>query len=270
MKDTIGEVEVLARSAIRARLLEELFEHERVRKDALKERVDASRTSIQRNLDVLEEHGWVASNSRDYWITQSGRPVVEEFLALLKIIHAAKRLQPLLEWLPREEFDLELHALAAADLTVARERNPYAPVNRHVDLLESADRFRCLLPAVGLQPMRVARDSVVERGSVHTVVFDPDVVATLERDRNYGDPVENLLEDPGAELLVSDRPVPFYLGLGDGVVQIGVGDDQGAPRSLVESDADEVIAWAEQKFDEFAAAATPLASHWGSRSIPER
>lgn len=269
MDDTIEEVNVLARSSIRAELLKVLFEHEQIKKDVLKERVAASRTGIQRNLDVLEERGWIGSNNKEYWITLAGKPVVEEFLELLNTIHVAKRLQPLLEWVPPNEFDLELHSLATADLIVSQEIDPYAPANRHINLMKSSDRFRCLLPAVGLQPMMVARDRVVNHGSTHTVVLDPDLLDTLQDNHNYMELVEDILSDRDSEMFVSERQIPFYLGIADDAVQIGVGDDQGTPRSLVESKADDVQGWAERKYDKFKANAKPLASLWDALSVPK-
>lgn len=266
MKGAFEELGFLTNSPARLRLLEELCEHGRLEKHRLRERVDASRTTVQRNLDALEERGWVRGNTREYWITRSGQPVAERLLEALTTVHAAKRVQPLLQWLPDDEFDLDVRALATADVTVSEETAPYAPVERHVDLMRSAEEFRCLLPAVGLQPMTVAQDRIVEQDCTHEVVLDEDVAETLRSRPVYREVVEELLASERCDLLVTEREVPFYLGLAPDAVQIGVGDADGVPRGLVETGAEEVRAWAERTFAGYQRAADPLAARWPTPS----
>lgn len=266
MDQPIEEVNVLARSPTRIRLFEELYEHEQLAKSDLKQRIDASRTTIQRNLDALQEQGWVAGNNREYWVTRSGKPVAEQFLELLNTIYAAKRIQPFLEWLHMDELDLPLSSLANAEITVTDENNPYAPVNRHIELMQSTDWFRCLLPAVGLQPLLVARDRILKHESRHEIVVDPDIVDTLRTRDAYQDPLGDILSTDRATVLVSDREIPFYLGMAEGVVQIGVSDDDGVPRSLIETGAGEVREWAEETYEEYRTAAEPLLSRQSSAS----
>lgn len=258
MEDTIEHVSFLARSEPRVRLLKEIYEQQVIEKNELRERVDASRTTVQRNLDALEERGWIEGDNRTYTITPSGQPVTEQLLRLLDTVYAARRLQPFLEFAPHEQFDLDFHRLATADITVADETDPYAPVNRHVALMEDADHFRCLLPAVGLQPMMVARTCVLEHGNRHEVILDPGVADTVRTVDVYRDVLVDLVSSDRARLLVSDDPVPFYLGLADDVVQIGVGDDEGTPRGLVESDASDVRRWANRTYSEYRDDATPM------------
>lgn len=269
MEDTVEDVSFLARSESRVRLLEEIYEQQVIEKNELKERVDASRTTVQRNLDALEERGWIEGDNRTYAITPSGQPVTEQLLRLLDTVYAAKRLQPFLEFAPHEQFDLDFHRLATADITVADETDPYAPVNRHIALMKDTEQFRCLLPAVGLQPMMVARTCVIEHGYRHEVVLDPGVADTLRSDDIYRDVLADLVSSDRARLLVSDDPVPFYLGLADDAVQIGVGDDEGTPRGLVESDASDVRRWANRTYGEYREDATPLRTQLPNARILE-
>ena len=262
MEKTIEEVDYLARSTTRVRLLEALYENGSLEKAELKDRVDVSRTTIQRNLDALEAEGWVRDDNCEYWITRSGELVAEQLLALLDTIYVSKQFEPLLKWLPPDSFDLDVHSLADADLVVADERDPYAPVNRHLELMQSAETFRGLLPAVGLQPLLVAHECVTERGHTQEIVVDEDVAATLSDEPNYRDPVEALLESDRCAVLVADRTVPFYLGLADDTVQIGVGDDDEVPRSLAETSDPDVRDWVERTYEEFRADAEPLAARW--------
>jgi hypothetical protein len=59
-------------------------------------------------------------------------------------------------------------------------------------------------------------------------------------------------------MLVSPTELPFYLGLtDDGCVQIGVEDDDGLPRSLLETTDGDVMEWAESVYRKYRAEAEP-------------
>lgn len=262
MEGTIGKVDYLARSATRVKLLKALYERGPLEKSELKDCVDATRTTVQRNLDALAAEGWIRDDNCTYWITRSGMLLTEQFLALLDTLSVTEDFEPFLKWLPPNSFDLDLDALATADLTVADKSDPYAPVNRHVEFMRSAEEFQCILPAVGLQPMLVARDCIIERGHVHEIVLSEDVAETLASDRSYREPVADLVESDRCELVVSRRSVPFYLGLAGDTVQIGVGDDDEVPQSLVESTDPNVREWGEETYTEHRTDAEPFTTRW--------
>ncbi len=248
MDDAIEAVEFLARSSTRVRLLAALDERGRLQKEELKGAVDASRTTIQRNLDALEERGWIRNDAREYRITELGAAIVDGFLELAKTVHVARRLEPLLARLPADSLDLPVRSLEDANVTVADPNNPLAPINRHVELVRSADRFRCLLPAVGLRPLLVVQESVLQGGHRHEVIVDEGVADTLRSDPAYRDPLAEMLASDRFALLVTDAEIPFYLGIGDGTVQLGVGDEDGTPKSLAECDSTVVREWAERTY----------------------
>lgn len=57
---------------------------------------------------------------------------------------------------------------------------------------------------------------------------------------------------------MTDDEVPFCLGIVDGLVQIGVEDDEGVPRALAESSSDELREWARERFAAFEQRASEL------------
>jgi predicted transcriptional regulator len=99
---------------------------------------------------------------------------------------------------------------------------------------------------------------VVEHGREHEIVVDVDVAETLSKDRSYRDPVRDLVESERCDIRVSERPVPFYLGLANDTVQIGVGDDEETPQGLAESTEPDVWEWAERTYADYRADAEPL------------
>ena len=174
---------------------------------------------------------------------------------MLDTIGVVERLRPFLRWFPDDALEFDPRVLADAKIFVSSAANPYAPVNRHVEVMRSVEQFRCLLPAVGLQPMTVVRDCVVERSQEQAVVFGANVAPTLRRESAYAAVLEELGDSDRCDMYVADEEIRYYLGLCEDCVQIGVEDGDGMPRALVETDADEVREWAERTFESYLEAA---------------
>lgn len=257
--DVVADVEVLARSGNRVRLLETLLDEGPVEKCELAAECDVVRTTLQRNLDTLADRDLIQEcDVRTYELTPVGEEVTRSLLELVKTTHTARRLAPLLKWLPNGAFDLEVRHLADAKLVEATEGDPYAPVNRHVAALETADSFRGVLSVVGQHALETAYDRIKATTAEHELVVGPEAATTLREDSHYCDVVAELLETGQCRIYVSERSIPFYLGLVDDRVQIGVEDEDGIPRALVETDAPDVFEWAENKYDEYRMTASPL------------
>lgn len=256
--EPIEAIGFLARSANRWWILRTLRDTGPMSERELREKGDATRTTLQRNLVTLEEQDWINQpTQRTYALTLAGEAIVEQFETFTQTVEVTERLASLLEWIPQDSFDLDLHHLADATISVSTNADPYAPVNDHMRAMKEGETFRCMVPAIGLPAMTVSRDCV-ERGCEHTIVVDPDAAETLRTDENYADVVADLTESDCCTLLEAADPVPYYLGIADDVVQIGVGDDEGKPQALVESRSDAVRSWAEETLDTYVDGARPL------------
>ncbi|MFB6172369.1 MAG: helix-turn-helix transcriptional regulator [Haloarculaceae archaeon] len=237
----LEEVSFLAGSTCRVRLLSVLARRGRLTRDELRDVADASRTTVQRNLDALEERGWIASSAREYRATPCGALVVEELCGLLETVGVAVQLQTGLQWLPRGALDFDLRHLADARVTVATASDPYAPVNRYAQTLEAATRFRGVVSSVGFDALRTV-DGTADRD--WTVVLDADALETLQTTAAYAAAFASSVQAESVDLYVYGGGVPFSLGLVDGRVEIGVEDDEGMPRALIETESERVREWA--------------------------
>lgn len=254
--DGVDGVAMLAASGHRATILAALHEDGPLSKDDLVERTGAARVSVGRNLDRLSEGGVVAEVEGGYRLTLRGDMVVEPFLAAVDAAALAADLGPLLEHLPPGEFELDPRALSDAEVTAATRADPYAPVERHAAAVAEADRYRGLLPAVGASPMEESADRVLDGELTVELVASAAVVDAM-RSPEYADALEPMLAVENFSLLVYDGAVPYFLGLVDGTVQLGV-DDDGVPAALAESDAPEVVEWAERTYERYRSAAEPV------------
>jgi len=257
-RDPVDAVAFLARSPNRVAVLDSLRRDGPLDRRALRGRFDVARTTLHRNLDALAERGWVRETDAGYTVTPVGAGVARRFATLRDTVDAAAHLQPVLQWLPADALDLDLRALADADVVTADPSDPYAPVDRHVEALERADSVRALLPAVGLKAMAAARERVRVDGSEHDLVVEPGVADTLRDDPSYAASADELVASERVSVRVHDGSIPYYLGLLDDSVQLGVSDGTGMPRALLETDGATIREWAADVHDEYRANADPL------------
>lgn len=255
--EAIEEIEFLTRSHSRIAAFDELRTEGSLTKTELRDRLNVSRTTVTRNLDALKERNWVTKANGEYAITRIGELVADELFDLVEVMRTAARLEGIMEWIPDEEFDLDLRCLTDADITLADPSDPYAPAREHANRLESADEFRGLLPAVGHEPMRSARQGVLN-GARHELVFERPVAQVIQSKEEYTNLIEEMESTGRIEVRVVDDSIPYYVGLLNGTVQIGVEDDNGLPRALLETDSDEARKWAERTYERYRRASESL------------
>ena len=226
-------------------------------KRALEDELHVSRSTIDRAVRELELLDLVTYTGDGYAITPVGRLLAEECAALIETVEVAMRIDDVLRWIPSDELDVDVRWFADAEILTPEPGNPYAMIDRHVELLSRAEYARCLLPVVGLHGHEAAHDSVVDGGAESELIVSDDVATTLLEDPRYAPLTEEMLETDRFELYVHDGPVPFFLGAFDGLVQLGA-DDDGTPKAMLETGAEEVLEWAHRKLDAYRRAATKL------------
>jgi len=244
----VEEAAFVVGSPNRVQLLAELYESDRCSRDDLREAVDASRTTVQRNLAALEDRGLVRGSGREYRLTPCGELVATVALSFLDATATAKKLRDVLRWLPREQVDFDLRLLADATVTRATSSDPYAPVLRQAATLRDADRFRGLLPSLSPTALDAAHHRSTDADGEWTLLVAAESLDALASRQASATPLLDCAGTDGVEVCSYAGEVPFYLGLTDQQVQLGVGNEQGVPRGLVETDHERVRRWADEVF----------------------
>lgn len=91
MDDVLGDVQFLANSANRIRVLEALRDGPASRRE-LQEETGVPRSTAARVLDDAEARGWVDSRGSQYRITPVGEVTVSEFRAYVKTMQGIRHL----------------------------------------------------------------------------------------------------------------------------------------------------------------------------------
>lgn len=255
--DAADDIAFLAASEQRGAVLAALYRDAPLTRGELSDRCGAARVTVGRNLEKLRERGIVREGPDGFDLTALGDALAADFVEVAETVSVADDLAPVLRHVPRESFDLDVVALADADVTVSTRADPYAPVVRHERSLREAERARLLLPAVGVEPLSTATDRADAGELSQEVVVSSDVASTL-RTEEFRDLVDRILRTDDSTVLVYDGEVPYYLGLVDDTVQIGV-DEGEIPRALAESDAEPVRTWAEETYRSYRSEAVPFA-----------
>lgn len=256
-----GAVAFLAASENRVEALEALREVGQADQRTVGASVDASRRTVKRTLDALEDRGWVvAENSTGpYRITALGDLVLDAYLDVVDRLAAADRLGPFLERVPADAFDLDPLALADAEIVVRAENQPYAPMDRVLAVRREASTIREVADIIQADSAGQLRERVEAGELTATVVLESGVLDAVSENDGYADEFEAALASDGTDFYAYEGDVPFVFGLMDDTVVMGVTDDVGIPDAVVVSDDPAVREWAEALFESYRDAATKLA-----------
>lgn len=247
IQNAAEDIELITRSSNRIHLLAEFYQHRQLSRDHLRETDNMCRTTLQRNLNVLEEEGWIENSGIRYQITPCGELVAEEVLDLVRTTCIANQLQDVFQWISLSELDIDLRLLTDADIWTPEMGDPYAMVNRHIQLLRNAEHYCGLLRVTGLHAHEAGHDAVVHHGAQGELVVTPEIADIHTTKPQYAALTEELFETGRFELFVSEDDLPYSLLIIDETVQIGV-DKAGEPQALLESTSDDVLEWANQVY----------------------
>jgi predicted transcriptional regulator len=251
----LDAVEFLARSENRVRALTTLADRPCDRTE-LAEAVGISRVTAQRILDELDRRGWAAADGRTCRATEVGVIVSESFASLVDTLEATERLAAVEPFLP-DDFDVDLGLLIGARVTLPAPGDPLRPVRRSTELMREADAVRGLGTGIAPDALRANRDAVVDRGQSFEVVFSGGVLDVVAADARMAGWMWEML-DAGATVYRHDS-VALLLGEFDGeVIGLGVADESGVPRGMIESEDAALGEWFETTFERYREEAEPV------------
>jgi predicted transcriptional regulator len=253
----VNIIELLARSEHRVRILDLLCEHGSLEKHALGEQLDASRTTIGRNLDALEEQGWIRRTNSHCSITRQGELVAAAFADLVSEVELTDKLQSFMQWVPDGTLDLGLEHLTDAEIILPEPGDPYAMVNRHVELIRETADDRVILPVTGLHAFEALHQKIVEENATSELIVEPTIEETFRTNPSYVELYGEMVATGRFDIRVYDGDIPYYLGVLDDTVQIGVSED-GEPRAMLETENEAVGDWAAGVHAEYKRESEPL------------
>lgn len=254
-RTAVEAVQFLTRAESRLAVMRELAERDYTTQRELRDALDASRTTVARALNSLQDRGWIEQATEGYCLTTTGTLIASSVTQLLDTVATTAELSAFLRYAPTDAINTDLLTTADVTVTTPTDADPYAPARKQTEIVHRADRLRVLLPATDLESTRAVTDAVTEDGLELESVVSPSVAATFETPE-FKSLVKEGMSTGRSTVLVSPTELPYYLGLADEeAVQIGVADDEGIPRALLETTDARVRQWAEGVYSEYRDAA---------------
>ena len=227
-------------------------------KPELVEVADASRSTIDRAVNALLEHGLVERTGSQYAATATGSIALAEFKSYRRRLTDLDRAAPVLSALP-DAVDVDPSILDGADVYETTSFAPEYPIRRSVELVERADRMCGYGPVVLPQYVDVIREAIIENDLELELVFTPTVVDLL------ADAHEELRELFAAEnttIYRTDVEQPFYAlwqadaadGTHSGIVSCTCDGVKGA----IVNDTDAMNEWARRTYAQYRSTASQI------------
>lgn len=257
MDDSLADVAFLASSPNRIRALDALADGPYDR-DELQDALGISRVTAKRILDDFETRGWIVRDEHAYRTTPLGDVIATEFGDLLDTMATMRKLSTVHPWLP-DDFDVDLRQLADARITLPTSSDSVAPVRRSAELMSKADAVRGLASGIAPEALRINRDCVVEDGQSFEVVFSTDVLDVIRADSTMARWLREIL-DAGGQVYSSESIDRLLAEFDNRTVAVGLTDETGVPRALVESESEVMCEWFRSIFEFYRDEAEPVNS----------
>jgi predicted transcriptional regulator len=217
-----------------------------------------SRVTVTRILDALESRRWITGEGTVYRTTSVGEVVLDECQSLLDTIESMERLSLVLPWLPAD-FDVDIRRLRNARVTLPTWSDSVAPVRRAAEVCRGLDDLRVCASGVAPDVIKGIRDAAVEDETDVEFVATTSALEVVRTDPTMRGWFADVIDADGR---VYEHPGHQYLiGLCDRTAIIGMNDESGMPRGLVESTDETVYEWVHSTIDRCRAEAKPLAGH---------
>ncbi|MFC7225836.1 hypothetical protein N0B31_00340 [Salinirubellus salinus] len=250
----LDDVEFLASSANRVRVLETLAERSATRPE-LHDVTGISRPTLGRVLTDAEARGWVDRAGREYRLTPLGRLLFDAFGDLLETVETTQRLRAVAPHLPLAALPFDLSHLRDATVTVPHSPDPSAHLRRVGDLVQTAERVRFL--GANVYPETVARQrDLVSRGQTYEITLAAAAVDVTRTHPETAATVRELLDSDAVRLYRYEGSVPFSLVTVDDTALVLPYDEEDTPCALLETSDPVVHEWVDRTLDEYREAAT--------------
>ena len=175
-------------------------------KPDLEERLDHSRSTVDRAIRSLEDAGYVRRETPGYVLTQTGRLAGGRYREFLSDQQAIRRAGSVLDALPS---DVEVPPSLLRDATVEQVDSRYLLVETVADVLERADRYRVCLPhRIDSRHLRICHARVRREELELDLIARPPVLSALREE--FPGVATDLSNTPAVTVRSGETP-PFGL-----------------------------------------------------------
>lgn len=178
MEELYDSIKCLCESPQRLRILDALNSTYMDLRE-LKIKLDSPRTTLQRNLSVLEQRKWIEDTHSGYTTTTVGCFILEEVVTLDETIETINRIVPFLEAVDvPATFDIS--QLGDVRMTVPDSTQPNAPSQRLLNLFDGADHVWGVLPVISWTLVELSHHADERSPTKHQYIVSRDALDALQ------------------------------------------------------------------------------------------
>lgn len=264
MYPSLEDVAFLARSESRTSVLEAITESPRARHE-LRELTGASRVTVNRILDDLEDRNWIVRENGRCEPTPLGTVVAEEFTRLLDNLGTLDHLGDHVNWMHIDRFDFDLHRLRDATVITPTWDDFAAYTNTLIDLVYDSTAIRAIGTGLHREFVKALADATINGDLSLELIYTPAVIDAILSEADLTRLVRDLADVEGANLYryLGENPLMMLLihettDPRDDVTLLCGQHEEDAPPGTVETPDERVRSWAEGVFESVRADSTLL------------
>jgi len=247
-QQAFGDVQFLTGSPQRRSVLVALCD-EPARPHELCEKIDATRTTIQRILAGFRERQWVVKRDGNYRATVTGQRVCKAYESLLDELKRARDFGPLASYLGPIADDLPVDALESGTLTVSEEGSPLAALSRFTEWLQGVQGEMYAVSPVVAKPFNEIGSELLDSGTPIEFVIDR---AVLEQSKqHYESELELGANHDQMDIYVHEEPLSVGLALDSERACLVAYDDNNNIRALLETTDGSLYHWIEASYEHY-------------------
>lgn len=179
MYSSLDDVEFLSRSSSRVQVLNEITDSPRTRHE-LRELTGASRVTINRIVDDLEDRGWIVRENGRCEATAQGAFAAEEFTRVLDNLGTLDHLDEHVHWIQLDQFDFDLCELQDANVITPTWDDFGAYTRTLVDLVYDSTAIRAIGTGLHREFVQALGDATLKGDLSLELIYKPEVIDAIK------------------------------------------------------------------------------------------
>lgn len=225
------DIKYLAGSPYRSEILAALRTDD-LRPAELTERIDATRTTVQRILSGFRDREWIVKTGPTYRATVTGQRVLEVYRSLETEVERAETYGPFGVYADEVSRRLAPELFTETTVTRATDQQPFAPIERYIEVTSRTQRrIRTLAPIVSQEAIDIAEE-YLSRGVDLDLVIDRAMFEAFEA--QFPETLARWIDRPDSSVGVCPESIDFGLSITDDTVLVGAIDEGGNLTILAE------------------------------------
>ncbi|WP_265108888.1 helix-turn-helix transcriptional regulator [Halosolutus halophilus] len=257
MRSPSPSLDVLETVTRRQDLLSTLANGARDKRD-LVDRLECSRSTIDRAVRELEWLEFIERNDGRYRLTAAGRLALSEHRRSVSVFQSIGEVGPLLREIPRDA-PMSTSLLDGADVSEPPPHAPNEPLQQLACYLDRADRVRASTTAERLPQLRKRLHERTIDGTLDAELLVTDDLAEFVR-TEYPEQLHDVIVDGGVDFHVVDS-LPYELTIVELPTESRVFLfvlQESDIKAIIENDTREAIEWGNEVYRRFRARGTRL------------